>query len=407
MSARVQLVLNLREEPQEHILKVTAGHEVVEARRNGVPFLFKRKRSSTVAPADAPAAPSARAAASARTKSHLLRTPAGAHLAQQAATAGAAESPYADELELPQALGRRLVQDMQILPEHAPPAERLLAFCSSLGSASTEAAAAAPGGTARAGVLADSFAAFQQALAAALQDGGIRLAAARATPGAAGQGGRQLDEGEVDQADYRVDLQSRKAGLRARLATFQKEEQQWGALLQQVQQLDQHQLTAAAATPTQQPAGDGGPAATAATSAAADVIAAAAGSEGLDAAAAVAAAGAGAGVQAEAELEGGEELAALERLHAGLHCHLSMQVEGVCKLVGDVEEMVGRANRSAQAVQAEYHAEKFRPFPHVNSPARLIRELVRPGGSKAPLLAAVQPAAAAAAETEDKENAAA
>jgi hypothetical protein len=130
-----------------------------------------------------------------------------------------------------------------------------------------------------------------------------------------------------------------------------QEEQQWGALLQQVQQLDQHQLTAAAATPTQQPAGDGGPAATAATSAAADVIDAAAGSEGLDAAAAVAAAGAGAGVQAEAELEGGEELAALERLHAGLHCHLSMQVEGVCKLVGDVEEMVGRANRSAQAVQ--------------------------------------------------------
>lgn len=130
-----------------------------------------------------------------------------------------------------------------------------------------------------------------------------------------------------------------------------QEEQQWGALLQQVQQLDQHQLTAAAATPTQQPAGDGGPDPTAATSAAAGVIDAAAGSEGPDAAAAAAAAGAGAGVQAEAELEGGEELAALERLHAGLHCHLAMQVEGVCKLVGDVEEMVGRANRSAQAVQ--------------------------------------------------------
>lgn len=163
---------------------------------------------------------------------------------------------------------------------------------------------------------------------------------------------------------------------------------------------------------------------------------------------------------------------------ACLHPAWRLQVEGVCKLVGDVEELVERASRAAAAVQvgaacwcstgppfqanpgcrpknlkpagalclespepgflehppllpwaagcvagnsctafrfschchslslvgrppfgiltascplpvqAEYHAEKFRAFPHVNSPARLIRELVRaPGpapGSKAP-----------------------
>lgn len=45
------------------------------------------------------------------------------------------------------------------------------------------------------------------------------------------------------------------------------------------------------------------------------------------------------------------ELAVLERVHAGVHRQLAMQVEGVCKLVGDVEELVERANRSAAAVQ--------------------------------------------------------
>ena len=30
------------------------------------------------------------------------------------------------------------------------------------------------------------------------------------------------------------------------------------------------------------------------------------------------------------------------------------------------------------AVQAEYHKEKFMIFPHMDSPARLIQEIVRP-----------------------------
>lgn len=55
----------------------------------------------------------------------------------------------------------------------------------------------------------------------------------------------------------------------------------------------------------------------------------------------------------------------------------------------------------ATPLQAEYHADKFRAFPHVNSPARLIRELVRaPGPAPASKAAQQQPDAA-----DGKENA--
>lgn len=129
--------------------------------------------------------------------------------------------------------------------------------------------------------------------------------------------------------------------------------------------------------------------------------------------------------------------------------------------VSDVEEMVERANRSAQAVQvrlvclpacapstqpeqghacfpghhlscgkvrqltartslpslppphrpqAEYQAEKLRVFPHINSPARLIRELVRPAAAPAVAAAAASPGGkaqqgATAAAADGKENA--
>ena len=182
--------------------------------RNGVRFQFKRKRSTVAATAAA-------GAASAH-KSHLLKTPA-AQLAQQAATAAAAaESPYADELEMPRLLGERLLQGIQGLPERAPPADRLLAYCSSICAASAEAAARRPDASpARTAALADAFAAFQQALAAALQDGSVALAAAPRGPPT------PLDDGEVEQAGYQVDLQARKAGLRARLAKFQKVGGRW------------------------------------------------------------------------------------------------------------------------------------------------------------------------------------
>lgn len=114
-----------------------------------------------------------------------------------------------------------------------------------------------------------------------------------------------------------------------------QEEAEWHALLQKVELLDQQQLALA-------PGG---------------AVEAAAAADG---AAAVAPPAGGSSSPAAAEQQrpsGGSsdgeesELVALAQLHAGVHRHLAMQVEGVCKLVGDVEEMVERANRSAAAVQ--------------------------------------------------------
>jgi hypothetical protein len=58
-------------------------------------------------------------------------------------------------------------------------------------------------------------------------------------------------------------------------------------------------------------------------------------------------------------------------------------------------------------MQTEYHAEKFRVFPHVNSPAHLIRQLVRSqaAGKPAPAVVAAAAASPQAAGAEVKENA--
>ncbi len=53
-------------------------------------------------------------------------------------------------------------------------------------------------------------------------------------------------------------------------------------------------------------------------------------------------------------------------------------MEGLVAMVGGVEELVARANRYCSAMQANYHATKFRSFAHIDSPARLIKELVKP-----------------------------
>ena len=216
---------------------------------------------------------------------------------------------------------------------------------------------------ARATALAEVFGAFQLSLDTALQHGAVQLAAplASGTPGA-------VDEVSQGEAHYAVDLEARKAGLRARLANFQREEAEWQELLHKAEQLDA-QLAAGAE------AGDPSSACKGA-------------------------------VDAAAQQQLPEGLDALERTQRDLHRQLALQVDGLCKLVGDVEELMDCANRSAQTTQvggttppagmlapqtwsepllhptagaqAEYHKEKFRVFPHVDSPARLIRELVKP-----------------------------
>ncbi|KAL4452643.1 hypothetical protein ABPG75_008305 [Micractinium tetrahymenae] len=381
---RVRLLLQ-PEGPQEQVLQVTAGeaegeaHEVVEARHGGVALVFARKRKEPPAEAAAPVPSTCTqhgAAASTHTRrASLFRTPAAQRALTAAATAVAAESPYADEVEMLQPLGERLLEGLAALPDRAPPADRLLAFCAGLGAAAVEAAAAAP---ARAAALADVLAAFQRSLGATLADGGVALAAPPRPPPT------PSDEGEVEQQapGYRVDLEARKAGLRARLANFEKEEAEWHALLYKVHELDQQQLMPAA---DEAAAGSSGEAAAGEAAAPDEAgLSSVASEPGMYGQLADQAAQRSSSEEQEAEAA----LAALEAVHVGVHRHLAMQVEGVCKLVGDVEELVERASRAAAAVQAEYHAEKFRAFPHINSPARLIRELVRaPGpapGSKAP-----------------------
>ena len=176
---------------------------MVEARHGGVAFQFCRKRKSAAAPPARPL-PSATAARSA------LRTPAAARAASAAV---AAESPYADELEVPRAVGRRLLAGLAALPDRAAPTDRLLAICQGLSDAAGEAAAATPR---RAAALAAALADFQAALAGALASGGVAVGGAPRPPAT------PTDDGEVEQPDYSVDLVARKAGLRARLANFQK-----------------------------------------------------------------------------------------------------------------------------------------------------------------------------------------
>lgn len=126
------------------------------------------------------------------------------------------------------------------------------------------------------------------------------------------------------------------------LCAAPQEEAEWGALLSKVEALDVNPGGAAAEGAAEEDEGDGGAAAPPSA-----------------------------------------EVAALRRLQRDVHRRLALQVDGVCLLVGDVEELVERANREAGEMQARYHAQRFQTFPHVNSPAHLIKALVRPAAAAA------------------------
>lgn len=124
-------------------------------------------------------------------------------------SATGSRSPYVDEYEISEELFHRLSRSLEALPEAASAAERLAAVCSAVCDAEVDLAAKAGGGVAAA-ALAEVFAAFTQSLAGAAQEGAIRFAA------------QPPPAFRVDEADLKVDLQARKAGLRARLQKFQE-----------------------------------------------------------------------------------------------------------------------------------------------------------------------------------------
>ena len=99
------------------------------------------------------------------------------------------------------------------------------------------------------------------------------------------------------------------------------------------------------------------------------------------------------GVAAEAEAEEGdepstapaenyaaEEIAAVRALEQDIHRKITMQVDGVCTLVGNIEDLIDRANQTAQEVHVQHHKKRFEKFPHVDSPKFLIKKIMAPGG---------------------------
>ena len=73
-----------------------------------------------------------------------------------------------------------------------------------------------------------------------------------------------------------------------------------------------------------------------------------------------------------------EDLARIQAFEADAARRLIFQVDGVCLVVGEMEDLVDRAHETAQEAQIKVHNERFKAFPHMNSPAKLIRALVRP-----------------------------
>ncbi|EIE18278.1 hypothetical protein COCSUDRAFT_60470 [Coccomyxa subellipsoidea C-169] len=173
------------------------------------------------------------------------------------------------------------------------------------------------------------------------------------------------------QQKLRAELETQKTVLTARLERFQKEEAEWNELLQ------------GGTTEDSNAAADGDEAATPA-----EAAAAAAEAEG-DAVAAEAAAA------ADGELPSGQKGAGSGEAPAEQTEPVAVAVEGLCAMVEGVRELVETAEQITSTEFDKLYKEKFSALPGLNSPARLIREIVRPPRSR---LHAASSAAADAAE---------
>lgn len=74
----------------------------------------------------------------------------------------------------------------------------------------------------------------------------------------------------------------------------------------------------------------------------------------------------------------GDEIQGLEQLRDSIQKKISLQVEGVSLIVGNIEDLIEKANKKTRDAQKALHAERYKEYPHVNSPARLIKAIVRP-----------------------------
>ncbi|KAJ9523643.1 hypothetical protein QJQ45_019917 [Haematococcus lacustris] len=171
--------------------------------------------------------------------------------------------------------------------------------------------------------------------------------------------------------------------LAAQLATLQAEAEQWEGLAGRYSSMlaPQPDTTATAVPPDSGEAGvaeqqggskpRGSPGSQAAQGGA--------GSPGVAGAVAGVAAPGGSGLAAAGLMD----VTGLGSVRAAVAASMTSQVECLLGLVNKVELMVARAEQVSASMQAEYHADKFATFPHVNSPAWLIKHISQaplPGG---------------------------
>jgi len=71
-----------------------------------------------------------------------------------------------------------------------------------------------------------------------------------------------------------------------------------------------------------------------------------------------------------------EDIGLLRDANYNVSHRLTLQVDSVCQLVGNIEDLLDRTNEATREVQKQYHSQRFKAFPHFNSPARLIKAIV-------------------------------
>lgn len=252
---------------------------------------------------------------------NVLATPYGQ---QERSSMATQRTPCVEEYEITAELYEHLSRSLHEVPEGALASDRLLAICGSVCRAEVE-VLAKEGKPELTTTLDTIFKAFLDSLTASARQGMIRFS----TP--------VNPLLELDADDLKVDLEARKSGLKNRLEILQKEESEWHDLLSKVEELDLG------------------------TSALEDQE----------------------GGQEGASVEyAREEIAALRALQHDVHRQMTAQVDGVCMLVGNIEDLIDRANRTAQEVQIQNHQRRFRAFKHMNSPARLIKAIIQAPGAE-------------------------
>ncbi|GAX82604.1 hypothetical protein CEUSTIGMA_g10030.t1 [Chlamydomonas eustigma] len=76
--------------------------------------------------------------------------------------------------------------------------------------------------------------------------------------------------------------------------------------------------------------------------------------------------------------ESGEEQYAtgLQEVEESVSSTLMLQVESLTSFLSKADSLVAKGEQACMLLQADYHQEKFKTFPHVNSPAWLIKHIV-------------------------------